>query len=134
MAEKGTVWDPLRKKDVAFTPEERVRQWFIGVLAGHFSVPVHMMMSEVGFRLGGKRFRADIMVYDRNARPLMMVECKRPEVELSQEVVDQVIRYNMALNLKYIVITNGNRTCMFGLTEDGYRIMESLPHYEEMLK
>ena len=62
MQESMTIWDPLRKKDVALTPEERVRQWFIGVLAGEMAVPMHMMMSETGFRLGDKQFRADILV------------------------------------------------------------------------
>lgn len=54
MHDKELIWDPLRKKEVALTPEERVRQWCIGVLAGPMKVPMHMMMSEVGFRLGGK--------------------------------------------------------------------------------
>lgn len=80
------IWDPLRKKEVALTPEEKVRQWFIGVLRDSMKVPEHMMMSEAGFKLGDKQFRADILVYDRQARPLLVVECKRPEVELTQEV------------------------------------------------
>ena len=82
-----TIFDPLRKKDVALTPEERVRQWCIGVLFENLGVPLHMMMSEVGFKLGGKQFRADILVYDRQARPVAVVECKRPEVELSKEAM-----------------------------------------------
>ena len=73
---RKTIWDPLRKKEVALTPEERVRQWCIGVLAGQIQVPMHLMMSEAGFKLGGKQFRADIIVYDRNVQPLMVVECK----------------------------------------------------------
>ena len=100
---KATVWDPLRKKEVALTPEEKVRQWCIGVLREKMRVPMHMMMSEAGFKLGDKQFRADILVYDRQACPLMVVECKRPEVELTQEVLDQAIRYNMVLNVKYII-------------------------------
>ena len=134
MSEKNTVWDPLRKKDVALTPEERVRQWFIGVLADHCSVPLHMMMSEVGLRLGEKRVRADIMVYGRNARPLMVVECNRPEVELSHDVLDQAIGYNMILKVRYIVITNGTRTFVFGLSENGYMALDKMPSYIEMLK
>ena len=102
-----TIWDPLRKREVALTPEERVRQWCIGVLSNELGVPLHMMMSEAGFKLGGKQFRADILIYDRKARPLAVVECKRPEVELSREVLDQAIRYNMVLNVAYMIITNG---------------------------
>jgi uncharacterized protein (TIGR03905 family) len=103
-----TIFDPLRKKEVALTPEERVRQWFIGVLSQQLEVPLHMMMSEAGFKLGGKQFRADILVYDRKAQPLAVVECKRPEVELTREVLDQAVRYNMVLNVQFIGGCNGN--------------------------
>ena len=96
------IWDPLRKKEVALTPEEEVRQWCIGVLNGSLGVPLHMMMSEASFKLGEKKFRADIIVYDRDLRPIVVVECKRPEVELSNDVLDQAIRYNMVLDVRYI--------------------------------
>ena len=132
-----TIFDPLRKKNVALTPEEKVRQWCIGVLSQRLLVPMHMMMSEVGIRLGGKRMRCDIMVYDRNACPLMVVECKRPEVELTGEVLDQAIRYNMVLNVKFLVITNGTRTCVFRRTGEGddmrYVVSEDLPVYNDMI-
>lgn len=134
MGEKNTIWDPLRKKEVALTPEERVRQWFIGVLANQMEVPAHMMMSETGFKLGDKQFRADILIYDRTAKPLMVVECKRPEVELSAEVLDQAVRYNMVLNVKYIVITNGKSTFICARNENGYVFVSQLPKYNEMLK
>lgn len=91
-----------------------------------------MMMSEVGFRLGGKQLRADIVVYDRQASPLMVVECKRPEVELSQAVLDQAIRYNMVLNVKYIMITNGTRTFVFRREEDKYEFLNAVPEYNQM--
>ena len=131
---RQTIWDPLRKKEVALTPEERVRQWFIGVLSQSMGVPMHLMMSEAGFKLGGKQFRADILVYDRKAQPLAVVECKRPEVELSAEVLDQAIRYNMVLNVRYIVITNGNSTFICGKNSNGYSFIQSLPKYNEMIK
>ena len=133
MSNAQIIWDPLRKKEVALTPEERVRQWCIGVLNQSMEVPLHMMMSEVGFKLGGKQFRADILVYDRNAQPLMVVECKRPAVELTQEVLDQAIRYNMVLNVRYMTITNGTKTYMFKKEGDGYVFMNSVPKYNEML-
>lgn len=129
-----TIWDPLRKKEVALTPEERVRQWCVGVLNGDFGVPMHMMMSEAGFRLGDKQFRADILVYDRCARPVLVVECKRPEVELTAEVLDQAIRYNMVLNVKYMIITNGAGTYVFRKEEGRFTAVGTLPRYEEMIK
>ena len=137
MSNGQTIWDPLRKREVALTPEERVRQWCIGVLNSAMEVPLHMMMSEAGFKLGEKQFRADILIYDRSARPIAVVECKRPEVELTQEVLDQAVRYNMVLNVKYMIITNGNKTYILGQTEkDGrmsYEFVKKLPNYQEML-
>ena len=133
MQTKTTVWDPLRKKEVALTPEERVRQWCIGVLASQMQVPMHMMMSEAGFKLGDKQYRADVLVYDRKAQPLMVVECKRPEIELTQEVLDQAVRYNMALNVRYMIITNGTRTFICQRQADRFVFIENVPTYNEML-
>ena len=127
------VWDPLRKKSVALTPEEEVRQWFISVLHEGMKVPEHMMMSEVSLSWNGLDYRADVVVYDRQAHPLMVVECKRPEVELTQEVVDQAIRYNQALDVRYIVITNGLKTFMFERGGDGFAFVEKAPLWEDML-
>lgn len=127
------VWDPLRRKSVRLTPEEEVRQWFISVLSMGLKVPEHMMMSEVALKVGPKDYRADIVVYDRSAHPLMVVECKRPEVELSQEVVDQAIRYNRTLDVRYIVITNGLKTFMFEKSGEGFAFVEKAPEWEEMV-
>ncbi len=133
MDTRQTIWDPLRKKEVALTPEEEVRQWCIGVLAKSLGVPMHLMMSEAGFSLGEKKFRADILVYDRKAQPLMVVECKRPEVELTQEVLDQTIRYNMVLDVKYILITNGMKTYMCRKQNGVFVFIDNVPTYEEMI-
>lgn len=131
------IWDPLRKKEVALTPEEEVRQWCIGVLNRSLGVPLHMMMSEASFRLGEKKFRADIIVYDRNLHPLVVVECKRPEVVLSKDVLDQAIRYNMVLDVRYILITNGKNTmALVRGSEEGavrYELTGNVPSYNEMV-
>ena len=132
MVQTEYIWDPLRKKSVRNTPEEAVRQWFIAVLHEGMGVPEHMMGSEVALTHGGKKYRADIVVYDRSARPLMVVECKRPEVSLDQAVADQALRYNNELDVRYIVITNGEKTFMFERQEDGYVFLEKAPTWEEM--
>ena len=132
------VWDPLRKKMVALTPEEKVRQWFIGVLGDRLGVPAHMMMSEASLKFGRKSYRADILVYGRNTAPLMVVECKREDVELNRETLEQALRYNLALGVKYIVITNGLKTFGFVKTDDQaerpFSQMESFPDWENMQK
>ena len=132
--QRKTIWDPLRKKEVALTPEEQVRQWGIGVLNRQCEVPLHMMMSEAGLKLGDKQFRADILVYDRTARPLMIVECKRPQVELTREVLDQAVRYNMVLDVDYIMITNGTGTYVCRRNGDGgFTFIDVVPKYNEMI-
>lgn len=134
MNDRKVIWDPLRKKEVALTPEERVRQWCIGVLSSQCGVPLHMMMSEAGFKLGGKQFRADLIVYDRQAQPVMVVECKRPEVRLDQTVMDQAVRYNMVLNVKYILVTNGTATYICRKGESRYDFIDHVPDYNEMIQ
>ena len=116
MIQNDYIWDPLRRKSVR-----------------GMHVPEHMMGSEVAFKHGAKEYRADIVVYDRAARPLMLVECKRPEVTLDQEVVDQAIRYCNELEVSYIVITNGTKTFIFERTRDGWQFMTKAPLWEEML-
>lgn len=137
MDTRQTIWDPIRKKNVALTPEERVRQWCIGILADHYQVPVHMMMSEAGFKLGEKQYRADILVYDRKMQPLVVVECKRPEVDLTREVLDQAVRYNMVLNVRYMIITNGLKTLILKRNEEygrvSYAPSGSMPVYNDMV-
>ena len=128
------IWDPLRRKSVRNTPEEAVRQWFISVLHEGMGVPEHMMGSEVSFRHGAKDYRADILVYDRSARAIMIVECKRPEVELDQEVVDQAIRYNNELDVKYMAVTNGHKTFMFKRSGGGWEFLQKAPKWEDMLQ
>ncbi len=132
MVQDAYIWDPLRKKSVRNTPEEQVRQWFISVLHEGMKVPEHMMGSEVALEHAGKAYRADIVVWDRSAAPLMVVECKRPEVTLDQAVVDQALRYNNELNVRYIGVTNGLKTFLFERTADGWQFLQKAPLWEEM--
>ena len=127
------IWDPLRKREVTATPEERVRQWFIGQLRDAFGVPEHLMMSEVGFKFGAKSWRADIVIYDRNAAPLGVVECKRPDVALDARVVEQAMRYNSVLGVRWLFLTNGNLTYLYRLEGERFVPTDRIPGYEEML-
>ena len=127
------IWDPLRKKEVAATPEERVRQWFIVQLRDAFGVPEHMMNSEVGFKFGAKSWRADILVYDRAGQPLAVVECKRPDVALDAHVIEQAMRYNSVLGVRYLFVTNGKMTYLYGLKGDTFVPLDRIPSFEEML-
>ena len=127
------IWDPLRKKEVAATPEERVRQWFIVQLRDAFGVPEHMMNSEVGFKFGAKSWRADIVVYDRAGKPLAVVECKRPDVALDAHVLEQAMRYNSVLGVRFLFVTNGKMTYLYTLKGDTFVPLDRIPTFEEML-
>lgn len=131
--EKGRLYDPLRKRYVSATPEEEVRQWFITRLRDCFKVPLSLMISETGFLFGGKRYRADILIYDRSGSPLAVVECKRPEVEIDGDVVEQALRYNSVLGVNFIILTNGNKTYIYTLENGKFIPCERIPCYEEML-
>ena len=127
------IWDPLRKMMVTATPEERVRQWFIMQLRDAFGVPEHMMRSEVGFRYGRKPWRADIVVYDRAGDPLLVTECKRPDVPLDEKVLRQAMRYNSVLSVRFLVVTNGNLTYLYRLEGGVFVPCDRIPTYEEMV-
>lgn len=129
----GTLWDPLRRKNVTATAEEQVRQWFILQLRDRFGVPAHLMMSEVGLNFGGKAYRADILIYDRNAAPLAVVECKRPEVPLGGKVIEQAMRYNSVLGVRFLMLTNGKLTYIYRLEEGNFVPCDHFPSFEEMI-
>ena len=138
------VYDPLRRRRVAMTPEERVRQWFISVLRDELGVPESKMMSEVSMQtgeitsvIGGLRrkvYRADIVVYDRSSFPVMLVECKRPDVQLTADVAAQAIRYCGIMGVRYMVVTNGLNTYVAEGGDESLRFLSSVPAYEEMNK
>ena len=128
------IYDPLRRKDVPLTPEERVRQWFIEQLRTAAGVPVHQMMSEVALEYGaGKKWRADIVVYGHGGVPVAVVECKRPDVEISKEVLEQALRYSIVLQVPFLFLTNGHLTYNCRRAGDSYEFLDKAPVYEEML-
>ena len=127
------IWDPLRRKMVSLTPEEQVRQWFIGVLRDFCGVPEHLMGSEVPLKLGQKSQRADIVVVGREASPVAVVECKRPDVDIDERVLMQAARYNLCLGVRWVFLTNGKRTVVLKRGEEGgLKSVETLPHYSRM--
>lgn len=133
MPAEEKLWDPLRRKYVTATPEEQVRQWFILQLRDVFGVPFHAMRSEVSLHLGSKPFRADIVVYGRDASEVCIVECKRPDVPLNSEVVDQILRYNLVLGVRFLVLINGKLTYIYALNEGHWEPLKAVPTYKEML-
>lgn len=130
--ERRQIWDPLRKKLVALTPEEEVRQWFIGVLRDSFNVPAHLMMSEASLKLGQKVLRADLLVWSSVLKPLLVVECKREDVEIDRKVLEQVLGYNLVLDVPYLAVTNGRKTLCFERDGSAFRQIPTLPDWTLM--
>ena len=114
-----TIYDPLRRKQVARTPEEMVRQAVIAWLRDGKGVPETRLESEWGFVYNRRRYRADVVVFDRNLQPLLLVECKAPDVRIDGKVIEQVVRYTRVLPVRYVLITNGSVHCLLGRSEEG---------------
>ena len=127
------IYDPLRKKQVKLTPEEEVRQGIIRWLNETVGAPLTLMASEYGFTYNRRRYRADIVVFDRSLSPLLMVECKAPEVAIDGKVIEQAIRY--AAILLDIADGTGKDFDELLLEQHGnFDFTAEVPTYEEMLK
>jgi len=104
------IFDVIRKKNVKLTPEELVRQFFIDFLINKMNYPAGLIAVEKPVMINGMRQRADILLYNRSGEPVMIIECKAPNVKIGQETIDQAARYNLSLGVKYLSITNGKTT------------------------
>jgi len=121
-----SVFCVIRKRWLVLTEEEWVRQNFVQHLILH-GYPAALIAVEKELLLNGLKKRFDILVYDANARPWLMVECKKAAVELSENVLQQVLRYNMALPVPFLIITNGNHTLGWQKKENGLEAISQLP-------
>lgn len=127
------IFDPLRKKRVALTPEEEVRQHFIRYLNEKRGWPLHMMGSETEISLGGVKLRCDIVCYGKDLSPKMIVECKRPSVKITARTFEQIWHYALILKVEYIVATNGKETfaCRYDRQKKQYVFISDVPTYSE---
>jgi hypothetical protein len=132
---KPTIFDPVRKKYVALTPEEWVRQHVIRFLVEEKKVPVMLIKAEAEIRLFKTSKRFDLAVFDRNGKPLLVVECKAPSIPLTQEVLDQAVRYNMTMKVGLLMLTNGlhHIFCKVGAQDASVQQIRELPDYSGML-
>jgi type I site-specific restriction endonuclease len=134
--EKQEVFDNVRKKFVALTPEEWVRQNFIHYLTDHRKVPRSLIAVEASLRYHRLKKRSDIVVYGKDGAPCLVVECKAPEVTMTQAVFDQVAMYNMSLKVPFLAVTNGmvHFACYIDHVTGRITFLKEIPEYEQMVK
>lgn len=129
------IFDVLRKKYVTATPEEYVRQRFVYWLTNSLHYPKSLMANEIGIALNGTRKRCDTVVFNSLGKPFIIVEYKSPDVAVSQKVFDQIVRYNMVLQAKFLVVSNGiHHYCCAIDYPDSYHFIPNVPDYSEVAK
>ena len=129
------VFDVLRQRYVALTPEEWVRQHFVHFLIGEKGFSQALMGNEVQLTLNGMSRRCDTVVYDRQLRPRMIVEYKRPDVSITQKVFDQIGRYNMVMRVDWLIVSNGleHYCCRMDYEQQTYAFVREIPTFEKVV-
>lgn len=128
------VYDRLRDKYVALTPEEWVRQHFVNMLIEHLGYPASLMANEVGITHNSVKRRCDTVVYDRSARAACIIEYKAATVKITPKVFDQIVRYNMVMGVRWLMVSNGESSYCCRVEADGtYRFVKGIPSYQEII-
>lgn len=128
---KRYIFDGIRKKFVLLTPEEWVRQNFISYLVQEKKYPVTLMAVEKKITLNGRLFRFDLLVYNRKGMPHLIAEFKAPGVKIAQNSFDQVVRYNMALKVDRVIVSNGLQhfACSIDYKTNSYTFLQEVPAF-----
>jgi len=132
--EKRQIFDFLRRKWVALTPEEWVRQHFTHYLTEHKGYPKTLLANEVELRIGEKHLRCDTLLYNKELRPRMIIEYKAPTIQIQQKTFDQISVYNLLLKVDYLVVSNGlqHYCCKMDYEGHSYQFQEDIPNYESI--
>lgn len=128
------IYDSLRKRYVALTPEEWVRQHFVQYLVNEREFPIALMANEVSLNQNGIKRRCDTLVANRIGNPFVIVEYKAPQVQVTQDTFDQIVRYNMVLHAKYLIVSNGltHYCCKIDYDTNSYSFLNDIPYYSEL--
>lgn len=131
---KTEIFDPIRKKFVALTPEEWVRQNFLRYLSEEKGYPLSLIAVEKGLKVNNMARRTDIVLYNASGKARMIVECKAPEVKIKQETFEQAARYNISLNVEYLTITNGlnHYCCRIDKDDNSIGFLKEIPDYKSI--
>jgi hypothetical protein len=133
---KRQIFDFLRRKYVALTPEEWVRQHFVHYLVSQKGYPKGLLANEVELVVGKKKLRCDTLLYNRVLKPQMIIEYKSPEIELTQRVFDQITVYNFLLHVEYLIVSNGRQhyCCRMDYDQRSYQFLRDIPDYAVLNK
>lgn len=131
---KPVIFDFLRKKYVALTPEEWVRQHFVHYLVTQKGYPKGLLGNEVELRVGDKKLRCDTLLYNKEAHPQMIIEYKAPTIKIQQKTFDQISVYNLLLKVDYLIISNGlqHYCCKMDYDNQKYLFLEDIPDYKSL--
>lgn len=131
---KISILDPLRRKFVALTPEEWVRQHFVNFLLREKGYPAALIANEIQIDLNKLKKRCDSVVYNRDLSPLMIIEYKAPDVDITQQVFDQIVRYNIVLKVKYLIVSNGlnHYCCIMDYDKQSFNYLSDIPKYTDL--
>lgn len=128
---KTLIFDNLRKKYVVLTPEEWVRQHFVEFLIKEKKYPVSLIAIEKQLTINNRKKRTDILIFNSNGKPNIIVECKAPSIKITQATFDQIARYNLKLDADFLVITNGleHYYCSLDKKNETYVFLKDIPSY-----
>lgn len=134
-SDKSLIFDPIRKKYVTLTPEEWVRQHILAFLYTDLGYPRGLIEVEKGLDYSGMKWRADALAYSVSGNPILLVECKAPNVAVTQQTFDQISRYNLVFQVPFLLVTNGlaHYCCKIDMENRSYEFLEKIPSYEEQL-
>jgi hypothetical protein len=129
------IFDQVRRRFVRLTPEEWVRQNFIQYLVSEGDYPLGLIGVEIAFSINRLKRRVDMLIHDRTGKPVMIVECKSPDVQLSDEVFEQIATYNIRFRVPYLVVTNGiiHYACRMDFDNNRPVYLNVIPQYGEIV-
>ncbi|MDO6600930.1 type I restriction enzyme HsdR N-terminal domain-containing protein [Tenacibaculum sp. 1_MG-2023] len=129
---KTLIFDKLRKKNVVLTPEEWVRQHFVMYLIEEKKYPVSLIAIEKQLTINNRKKRTDILIFNAQGNPDIIVECKAPKIKITQDTFDQIARYNLKLNANYLIVTNGleHFYCKMDFENETYIFLKEIPNYK----
>ena len=128
---KVSIFDEIRKKFIILTPEEWVRQHVVQFLLEEKKYPKSLINVEKVLKINGLRKRYDVVVFNSDGSIFILIECKAPEIKITQATFDQIARYNMTMNAQFLMVTNGlnHYFCQMDFENEKYVFLENLPNY-----